>query len=548
MPCDLNRETLGDALPAFIIKNLTKKTITGYTFGMAIFAPELKTFSRRNGDCMVAAAAYRSGEKYIDERTGEVYDYRKKKGIVSSAIFLPKEVAEDFYDRGKLWNAAEKAELSKVACVGRDFVLPLPYELSTEANIKLANIFGKLLVERYTIAVDVCIHKPHTSGDTRNIHAHVLMSSRRCDYRGFTEKTRELDTWPSGRKEIEWMRKTLADLINKELKKIHVKTVDHRSYQRQGLSKRGGVHLGKFKTYLKRRTGMTTSAHRYNKKVDTLNKKVKALNDLFTELQLNPYAKKYGDRYMENPEAFLAKYERVRERIMNSHICAFEDKMNMINEAISCNERAKKTLIDSFENRSVFKKLFITGYSFLDKKSYEKKLKELHKTKERLLRDKRRCEKAFKSVDREDYVDQKMKKHHPFLDYKRHYYGSEWDEQKMRQEHEALKQEKYKKQNDDFYNRGKYAKSLAALSKDLTLVKEKPTVAKPQKLKVPHVEWKDFSACIRDVDVEKELGPSSVEGAFGLDTHDRFWKSIGRGDGRDTLGNLEHEEGIDFER
>ena len=51
---------------------------------MAIYHCSVKTFSRRNGQSATAAAAYRAGEKLLDEQTGELHDYRKKGGVISA--------------------------------------------------------------------------------------------------------------------------------------------------------------------------------------------------------------------------------------------------------------------------------------------------------------------------------------------------------------------------------------------------------------------------------------------------------------------------------
>jgi hypothetical protein len=45
--------------------------------------------SRGAGESAVAAAAYRSGEKLYDSRTGEVQDYTRRYGVVASGIEMP---------------------------------------------------------------------------------------------------------------------------------------------------------------------------------------------------------------------------------------------------------------------------------------------------------------------------------------------------------------------------------------------------------------------------------------------------------------------------
>lgn len=51
---------------------------------MAIFHFSAKTVSRSAGRSSTAAAAYRSAERIVDERTGEIHDYTRKGGVVDS--------------------------------------------------------------------------------------------------------------------------------------------------------------------------------------------------------------------------------------------------------------------------------------------------------------------------------------------------------------------------------------------------------------------------------------------------------------------------------
>lgn len=85
---------------------------------MAIYHFTTHTMSRANGHSAVAAAAYRSGSKLIDERTGEVFDFTRKGGVISAEIVTPEGVPTP--DRAALWNAAEAAEKRKDSRVARE--------------------------------------------------------------------------------------------------------------------------------------------------------------------------------------------------------------------------------------------------------------------------------------------------------------------------------------------------------------------------------------------------------------------------------------------
>ena len=73
---------------------------------MAIFHLSAKIISRKAGRSSTGAAAYRAGEQVIDERTGEVHDYSRKRGVEHAEIVMPS--ATDWRPtRAELWNAAE---------------------------------------------------------------------------------------------------------------------------------------------------------------------------------------------------------------------------------------------------------------------------------------------------------------------------------------------------------------------------------------------------------------------------------------------------------
>ena len=97
---------------------------------MAIFHLQINTVSRSAGRSATAAAAYRAGEKIVDERTGEIHDYTRKGGVEASALFAPAGSPEWAADRAQLWNSAEGAENRKNSTVAREFVIALPAELS----------------------------------------------------------------------------------------------------------------------------------------------------------------------------------------------------------------------------------------------------------------------------------------------------------------------------------------------------------------------------------------------------------------------------------
>lgn len=223
---------------------------------MAIFHLSVKPISRSAGRSSTAAAAYRAGEKIIDERTGEIHDYTKKKGVESADIVLPDGAPEWATNRAQLWNAAELAEKRKDACVAREYEVALPAELSAQERRKLALDFAKDMANREGCAVDVAIHAPGRDGDNRNHHAHILRTTRKVEADGLGAK---LDTEQAGRKrknDLEEVRERWASFSNVALARAGVaERIDHRTLQAQGIDRAPTQHLGPAASGYERRTG-----------------------------------------------------------------------------------------------------------------------------------------------------------------------------------------------------------------------------------------------------------------------------------------------------
>ena len=67
----------------------------------------------------MAAAAYRSGEKLVNEWDGLTHDYTRKGGVVHTEIMLPSHAPPAFADRSTLWNSVEEIEKSSTAQLAR---------------------------------------------------------------------------------------------------------------------------------------------------------------------------------------------------------------------------------------------------------------------------------------------------------------------------------------------------------------------------------------------------------------------------------------------
>ncbi|MGE0279034.1 MAG: MobQ family relaxase [Rhizobiaceae bacterium] len=216
---------------------------------MAIYSLHVKIVSRSAGRSVVAAAAYRAGEKVADDRLGVVWDFTAKRGVLHSEIIAPENAPEWVQDRAELWNAAERAEDKSTrrnqAATGRDIILALPHELTHEQRVESVREFATWLTRRYGVAVDFAIHAPDRHSDDRNYHAHLLMTTRRIDAQGFGAKTRELDDFKTGPGEIETMRRSWERIGNRALERAGLDIrIDCRSFADQGIDRDATVHLG----------------------------------------------------------------------------------------------------------------------------------------------------------------------------------------------------------------------------------------------------------------------------------------------------------------
>lgn len=221
---------------------------------MAIYHLSVKTVSRSDGRTATAAAAYRAGAQIVDDRTGEIHDYRRKKGIVSATLFVPEDAPAWASKRAELWNKAEESETRKNSTVAREFEVALPDELDTDQRQELAHALAVELVKNHRCAVDVAIHEPGKEGDTRNHHAHILCTTRRLGPGGFGDKTRELDDRANGAIEITLWRERWAEMTNDALARAgRTERVDHRTLAAQGIDREPTIHLGPAATAIERR-------------------------------------------------------------------------------------------------------------------------------------------------------------------------------------------------------------------------------------------------------------------------------------------------------
>ena len=252
----------------------------------------------------MAAAAYRSGEKLVNEWDGLTHDYTRKGGVVHTEIMLPSHAPPEFADRSTLWNSVEQIEKSSTAQLAREIEVALPVELSRAEQLALVRSFVQDNFVSAGMCADFAIHDKGTG----NPHAHILLTIRpikengewgaKCrkvydldgqgqripDGKGGWKSHREDTTDWNQRGNAEKWRAAWAAYTNRALEAAgRPERIDHRSYKRQGVDKIPTVHMGPAASQMERR-GIQTEKGNINREIAADNKLLKEIKARITRL------------------------------------------------------------------------------------------------------------------------------------------------------------------------------------------------------------------------------------------------------------------------
>lgn len=269
---------------------------------MANYHCSVKAISRSNGSTATGSAAYRSAEKILDERTGEIHDFTRKEGVEHTELILP---GGGTAERGEYWNRVEQHHKRGDAVLAREVEVSLPVELTKDQRRELAVEFGRTLADKYGVAADVAIHNPKR--ETENPHAHIMLSACYTGQDGtLGKKAVELDPIHCQRAKIEnmteWSRERWAEHANRALERAgHDVRIDHRSLEAQGIDRTPEVHMGPHATAMERR-GIETER-------GDLNRSIKAENQVKEvekeRRELDRQEKEKGQEYKEQRAGIL---------------------------------------------------------------------------------------------------------------------------------------------------------------------------------------------------------------------------------------------------
>lgn len=238
---------------------------------MELHAP-VQTVQRSSGRSATAAAAYRAAERVECERTGQVHDYSRKRGVEETALLAPDAAPEWTQDRQKLWNAAELREKRKDAQTAREVNIAFPSEFSQQQRRQAGLQIGQWMVNRYGCAVDICWHAPDREGDQRNHHAHIMFTARRFENGDWAaKKDNPLDSPKTSGEELKTFRSAVAGVMNDiaAREKLGV-YVEHVSFEKRGLDREATKHLGPTASAMERR-GQASDRGEENREIEQRN-------------------------------------------------------------------------------------------------------------------------------------------------------------------------------------------------------------------------------------------------------------------------------------
>lgn len=159
---------------------------------MAVFSWSMQIIGRSAGRSVIAAAAYRAGERLHDERTDTTHDYSRRSGVEHTEILFPEDSPQWTQGLGReaLWNAVEAAEKRKDAQTARELRIMIPRELAKDDRITVVRDYLRhSFVDRGMVA-DVAFHNKVASDGLEQPHAHVLLTTRPLTANGFGPKSR----------------------------------------------------------------------------------------------------------------------------------------------------------------------------------------------------------------------------------------------------------------------------------------------------------------------------------------------------------------------
>jgi len=243
---------------------------------MAIFSFHADIVKCSTGRSSVAAAAYRAGEKILNEHDGVPHDYSRKIGVVHSEIMLSENAPREYMDRHTLWNTVEKGEKRRDAQTARTIDIALPRELDRQEQIEVMREYIKDNFVDHGMCADYSIHD---TGDG-NPHAHIMLTMRHVTIDGFGGKNRD---W-NDKILLEQWRENWANICNDRFEKKDLdERISHLSLEAQGIDREATIHVGVAGKHMEQR-GLESDRARINREIIARNEALERENTAPIEL------------------------------------------------------------------------------------------------------------------------------------------------------------------------------------------------------------------------------------------------------------------------
>lgn len=135
---------------------------------------------RSKGKSAVAASAYRAAARLTDARTGETWDYSRKRHVADTYILLPEGAPAWAADREALWSRVELAEKRRDAQTARELQIAIPRDLPTDRwRSFVADVAAPYVAAG--AAIDVALHTSRAGDGGEQPHVHMLITTREFD-------------------------------------------------------------------------------------------------------------------------------------------------------------------------------------------------------------------------------------------------------------------------------------------------------------------------------------------------------------------------------
>jgi len=307
---------------------------------MAIYYIDVKIIGGNKGRSSIGAAAYRAGERLRNEHNGathdytrrrsavgasayrsgqevSAHDYTRKSGIVHNEIMLPSHAPSIFRDRSTLWNSVEQSERNHDARTGREVVVALPNELTSEQHVEIVRDYVQRNFVDKGMCADFSIHAGHIhtrknelypfqdlTVQKNNPHAHIQLTVRPLNHDGTwgtkskkeyildrdgnriklpsgNWKSRKVDStdWDKTDTLLKW-REDWSVTVNKEFARLGIgERIDHRTLKAQGINREPTKHMG-HKAWNLEKQGIRTRMGIINRQIMARNREHEAREKL----------------------------------------------------------------------------------------------------------------------------------------------------------------------------------------------------------------------------------------------------------------------------